>query len=89
MLHHYINQFLEYCRLADFSERSIQALTSRLSEFINYLKVQRVRSVKKITYPHRVDFVADYNDPSIHVTKSRVWSLRQFFHFLTLNQHVP
>jgi len=33
MLHLYINQFLEYCRLADFSVRSIQALSARINEF--------------------------------------------------------
>ncbi len=33
MLHRYIYQFLEYCQLADFSVRSIQALTTRLNEF--------------------------------------------------------
>jgi hypothetical protein len=33
MLHRYINQFLEYCQLADFSVRSIQALEIRLNEF--------------------------------------------------------
>ena len=32
MLHRYISQFLEYCKLADFSVRSIQALTARLNE---------------------------------------------------------
>jgi len=89
MLHRYINQFLEYCQLADFSVRSIQALTARLNEFETYLKSQRIRSVKKITYLHLVDFVADYKDPSIHVRKSRVWTLRQFYHFLTLHRHVP
>ena len=89
MLYLYINQFLEYCRLADFSVRSIQALTIRLNELSNFLKKQRIQSVKKITYRHLVDFVADYKNPSIHVRKSRVWALRQFFHFLTLHQHVP
>ncbi|MFH1974062.1 MAG: tyrosine-type recombinase/integrase [Pseudomonadota bacterium] len=89
MLHRYINQFLEYCQLADFSVRSIQALTARLNEFETYPKSQRIRSVKKITYLHLVDFVADYKDPSIHVRKSRVWTLRQFYHFLTLHRHVP
>lgn len=89
MPHRYINQFLEYCQLADFSVRSIQALTARLNEFETYLKSQRIRSVKKITYLHLVDFVADYKDPSIHVRKSRVWTLRQFYHFLTLHRHVP
>jgi len=86
MLHRYINPFLEYCQLADFSPRSIQALTSRLNEFKACLKSLRIRLVKKVTYRHLIDFVADYKAPSIHVRKSRVWTLRQFFHFLTLHR---
>jgi site-specific recombinase XerD len=35
-----------------------------------------------------IDFTADFNAPSIHVTKSRVWTLRQFYHFLTLHRIV-
>ena len=89
MLHRYINPFLEYCQLADFSPRSIQALTARLNEFQAWMKSHKFRSVKKITYRHLIDFVADYKAPSIHVTKSRVWTLRHFYHFLTLHQHVP
>ena len=97
MLHRYIIQFLDYCRLADFSVRSIQALSARINEFEAYLlcsqgkcrKSQRIRFVKKITFLHLVDFVADYKAPSIHVRKSRVWTLRQFYHFLTLHRHVP
>ena len=88
MLHRYINQFLEYCQLADFSVRSIQALEIRLNEFKAFLESQRIQSVKKITYLRLVDFAADYKDPSIHVRKSRVWTLRQFYHFLTLHRHV-
>jgi len=89
MLHRFINQFLDYCRLADFSARSLQALTARTTEFESFLKSIHILSVKKIKYGHLVDFVADYKEPSIHVTKSRVWTLRQFFHFLTLHQRVP
>ena len=89
MLHRIISQFLDYCRLAEFSVRSIQALTIRTNEFEAFLKTLKIRSVKKITYRHLIDFVADYKNPSIHVRKSRVWTLRQFFHFLTLHQHVP
>jgi integrase/recombinase XerC len=89
MLHRYCSQFLEYCQLADFSVRSVQALTARLNEFEACLKSQRIRSVKKVTYRHLIDFVADYKDPSIHVRKSRVWTLRQFYHFLALHRHVP
>jgi len=87
MLHYYCKQFLDYCQLADFSVRSVQALTIRLNEFKAFLKSQRIRSVKKITYQHLINFVADHKDPSIHVRKSRVWTLRQFFHFLTLHRH--
>ncbi|MDO9565456.1 MAG: tyrosine-type recombinase/integrase [Candidatus Desulfaltia sp.] len=88
MLHHYINQFLGYCQLADFSVRSIQALAIRLNEFEAFLKSQRIQSVKKVPYRHLIDFVADYKTPSIHVRKSRVWMLRQFYHFLTLHRIV-
>ena len=56
MLHRYINPFLEYCQLADFSPRSIQALTSRLNEFKAFLKSLRIRSVKKITYQNLINF---------------------------------
>ena len=89
MLHPITSQFLDYCQLADFSERSVQTLTARLREFSTYLKSGTISSVKKIDYSHLIDFVADYNSPSIHVRKSRVWTLRQFYHFLTLHQHVP
>jgi integrase/recombinase XerC len=88
MLHQIINQFLDYCQLADFSIRSIQTLTARLGEFKTFLRLYKIRSVKKITYNHLINFVADFNNPSIHVRKSRVWTLRQFFHFLTIHQHV-
>jgi integrase/recombinase XerC len=89
MLHRQINQFLDYCRLADFSIRSIQTLTARLNEFNRFLKTQQIRSNKKVHYRHLIVFAADYNTPSIHVTKSRVWALRQFYHFLTLHRIVP
>ena len=89
MLHRYCSQFLEYCQLANFSACSIRALTIRLNELANFLKIQKIRSVKKVRYRHLIDFAADYNAPSIHVTKSRVWTLRQFYHFLTLHRITP
>jgi len=75
--------------LVDFSIRSVQTLTARLNEFDTFLKKQRIRSIKKVSYRHLVGFVADYKAPSIHVTKSRVWTLRQFYHFLALHRIVP
>jgi integrase/recombinase XerC len=88
MLHRHISQFLDYCQLADFSIRSIQALTARLNEFKIFFKSHKIRSIKRVGYKHLIDFAADFNDPSIHVTKSRVWGLKQFYHYLTLHRIV-
>ncbi len=56
MLHGDLGQFLEYCRLVDFSNRSIQALTVRLNEFVIFLKLNRIRSVKRVSYQHPIEF---------------------------------
>jgi len=88
MPHRHIKQFIDYCKVVDFSIRSLQALTARLNEFEIFLKSQKIRSIKRVGYRHLIDFAADFNDPSIHVTKSRVWALRQFYHFLTLHRIV-
>ncbi len=45
MLHRYINPFLDYCQLVDFSQRSIQAFTSRLNEFQAWIKSQKIQLV--------------------------------------------
>lgn len=89
MLHRYFNPFPEYFELADFAARSIEAMSARVNEFQAYLNLIKIISIKKATYRHLVEFVADFETPSIHVTKSRVRMLRQFFHFLTLHCHVP
>jgi integrase/recombinase XerC len=86
MLHQYINQFLGYCQIACFSERSIGTLTARLNEFNTFIKSKRLKSPKEIAYTHLIDFVSDFKLPSVHVKKSRVWTVKQFFHFLVLNQ---
>ena len=79
MLHYYCKQFLDYCQLADFSVRSIQALTIRLNEFKAFLKSQKIRPIKKVTYQHLINFIADFKSPSIHVRKSRVCLLTVFY----------
>lgn len=88
MLHQYVQQFLSYCQIACFSERSIGTLTVRLNEFNAFIIPEKLKSPKKITYNHLIDFVSDFKLPSVHVKKSRVWTLRQFFHFLVLNQWI-
>ena len=88
MLQPLIAQFLEYCELANFSARSIQAIEIRLRELRFFALGHKLRAVADITYLHLVEFTAQYHQPSIHVRKSRVWALRQFFHFPALHGHV-
>ena len=77
MLHAHILRFVDYCRLVDFSERSIQALIARTNEFQSFLKIRNIRSVKKISYLDLVAFVADFNSPSI-----REGHLRPLVHWI-------
>jgi site-specific recombinase XerD len=89
MLYPYSNPFLDYFKLADFSNRSFQAMASRINEFQHYLQTRKIKSIKKVAYRHLVEFAGDFQNPSIHVTKSRVWMLREFYHYLSLQGHVP
>ena len=77
MLTEQINGFIEYCKVSGFSDRSIQALTIRLNDFNDFLKSKRFSHIQNLTYRHLSTFVADYKNPSIHVKKSRIWSLKQ------------
>lgn len=83
-----INAFITYCKVAAFSKKSIESLTIRLNEFRIFLKSKRIKNIKSVSYAHLSAFVADFKSPSVHVKKARVWSLHQFFHFLTLQGHI-
>jgi len=85
MLEMEMKHFLSYCRISEFAKKSIEALTIRLNEFKEYLETDPIRSSKEISYRHLREYVAEFKDPSIHIKKGRVWTLHQFFHFLTLN----
>lgn len=88
MLQNNITNFLQYCKNSDFSERSIETLSFRLIEFNSFIQQQVIHSIAQINYSHLIQFVADYGGtPSPAVKKARVWSLRQFFHYLKL-QHL-
>lgn len=84
MLQQHITDFFSYCKVAGFSPKSIQSLTISLRDFKSFLGTQRIVSADSILYGTLVDFVADFNDPSVHKKKARVWCMHQFFHFLTL-----
>jgi integrase/recombinase XerC len=85
MLQKHITDFLAYCKVADFSAKSIESLGISLREFAAFIAAKQVDSVRDITYANLSDFVADFKAPSIHKKKARVWCLRQFFHFLTVS----
>jgi site-specific recombinase XerD len=85
MLYRYCGKFLEYCRLADFSDRSIQAFEIRLEELRSFARTRKLKSINDIKYLHLAAFTAQFNHPSVHVRNSRVWTLRQFYHFLSLH----
>jgi len=88
MLEVVIGEFIDYCKISDFADKSIETLKIRLNEFNEFLKNTSSTSIKDITYLHIRKFVGNYKNPSIHTRKARVWTLRQFFHFLRLNGRV-
>jgi integrase/recombinase XerC len=85
MLEIKIEHFLDYCKVSNFATRSIQSLRVRLNEFNRFIDKASVESVQGISYRLLKEFITQYRGPSIHVKKARIWSLRQFFHFLKLN----
>ncbi len=86
MLHNYIEQFLHYCQASNFTAKSLEALATRLNEFNRYCQKLSTDSISDLTYSDLLNFVADFEAPSVHKKKSRVWMLRQFYRFLKLNQ---
>jgi len=88
MLEKQVNGFIAYCKVSGFKDKSIESLSLNLNKFKIFLSKIHVRSIKKVTYRHLLSFVADFQSPSIHTKKARVWALRQFFHFLKLHSLV-
>ncbi len=88
MLHSYIEQFLHYCQVSNFSAKSIEAFTTRLRQFNRHCESLSLTSIHDINYAHLLTFIAEFGSPSPHVKKNRVWAVRQFYHFLKLNKIV-
>lgn len=85
MLQDYIEQFLHYCQVSSFPVKSIEAFTARLRQFDRYCQTLAAGSIADLNYQHLLVFVADFEAPSVHVKKNRVWALHHFYHFLKLN----
>lgn len=88
MLKKQITDFLAYCKVVGFSQKSIQSLTTGLRELKTFLQEQPVTALQEITYGQLSTFVAEFKQPSIHKKKARVWCLHQFFHFLTITEQI-
>jgi len=88
MLQNNINNFLSYCENSGFTPKSIESLSTRLNEFNSYIVDTNIKSIRKVTYKHLLDFIVEFNSPSIHIKKARIWALHQFFHNLKLNNIV-
>ncbi|MBW2345667.1 MAG: hypothetical protein JRF53_17030 [Deltaproteobacteria bacterium] len=84
MLEKQVNRFIDYCKVSGFKDKSIESLSLNLNKFKIFLDKIHARSIKKVTYRHLLCFVADFEAPSIHTKKARVWALSQIFHFLAL-----
>ena len=57
MLDEEMRYFLEYCRISDFSKKSIESLSIRLNEFNEFLKTNTVISLIQISYQHLRRFI--------------------------------
>ncbi len=65
MLDEEMRYFLEYCRISDFSKKSIESLSIRLNEYNEFLKTTTVTSLIDISCQHLRRFVADYKSPPV------------------------
>jgi integrase/recombinase XerC len=88
MLENQISGFIAYCKVSGFKKKSLESLSLRLNQFNGFVNRARIQDVGSIRYAHLRQFVADYKQPSIHVKKARIWALRQFYHYLTLQERV-
>ena len=88
MLRSLVSDFLHYCKTSDFSDNSLETLSAQLFQFNSFVNQHALHSIQDISYRHLTEFIADHRDPSVHVKKQRVWSLRQFFHFLKIHNQI-
>lgn len=81
MLDEEMRYFLEYCRISDFSEKSIECLSIRLNEFNEFLKTTTVTSLIDISCQHLRTFTGDFKSPSVHnaETKASVGETRRAY----------
>ena len=78
-----ISDFIHYCQVSNFSKKSIKTLSENLRGFNRFISSKPIEALNDISYKHLREFIT--SSTSVHIKKSRVWALHQFFHFLKLN----
>jgi len=89
MLAQLIFDFINYAEQVNFKVKSREAITSRLKQLAAYCDSHNIQDINEITFQHLLRFVAEFGYCSVHVRKSKIWALHQFFHFLTLKKIIP
>ncbi len=92
MLDEEMRYFLEYCRISDFSKKSIESLSIRLNEFNEFLKTTTVTSLIDISYQHLRRFIGyrggplvlHFIDPSVYSRYPALFSHRALLKNLPL-----
>ncbi len=88
MLYSLVTDFLEYCKVSCYSDKSMESLTTRTHEFNRFVNSLNIQSVQGIAYVHLLEYVANFEHPSVHIKKARVWMIRKFYSFLILHKIV-
>jgi len=88
MLRSLVSDFLQYCKTLNFSDSSLETLSAQLLEFNSFVNQHALLSIQHISYRHLTEFIGAHRNPSVHVKKQRVWSIRQFFHFLKIHNRI-
>ena len=52
MLEVVIGDFIDYCKISDFADKSIETLKLRVNEFNDYIKHISIPSLNDIAYKH-------------------------------------
>lgn len=89
MLTQLIADFINYAEQVNFKAKSREAISLRLNQLATYCESGNIHDINELTYQHLLTFISEYGYCSVHVKKSRIWVLHQFFHFLMLKKIIP
>ena len=74
-----IVQFIDYCKVSNFAEKSIESLRLKLHEFNRFMNKSPDRSVQDISYRHLKEF---RNYPILPLYRATIFS--SFFLYIIL-----